>query len=196
MTQREANKLREGVECNLPFYHATTMLTFMITCFYTPLIPMLPIISFFGLLYKFSVEWYIILRRCKLPQEMAEQMGFTFTDLIPVWLFLYALGQFIFVSNLSDGENFLPHFALWISLLLVLFPFKTLLRRCHGDISRDDDETYNKNKAKFLNDYDRSNPITSKDATLKHLENMHSEQRYDGNLRFNELFKQKLQSML
>ena len=84
MTQREANKLREGVECNLPFYHATTMLTFMITCFYTPLIPMLPIISFFGLLYKFSVEWYIILRRCKLPQEMAEQMGFTFTDLIPV----------------------------------------------------------------------------------------------------------------
>ena len=40
------------------------------------------------------------------------------------------------------------------------------------DIKRDDSETYFRNKSKFLNDYDRSNPVTSKEAVLRHLETL------------------------
>ena len=155
MTQREANKLAEGVDFDTPFLFASTIVTFAITCFFTPLIPMLPIISFIGLLYKYCIDKYLLLRRCKLPQEMADQMSMTLTGLIPIMLFFYALGQFIFITDLSKGENKLPHLTLWLSLVLAIIPFRLLFKNCEGRISRDDSETYIKNKAKFLTNYDR-----------------------------------------
>lgn len=63
MTQKEANKLSEGEQFDKPFLYAITMVTFYITCFYAPLIPMLPIISLLGLIYKYYVDRYLLLRR-------------------------------------------------------------------------------------------------------------------------------------
>ena len=134
MTQKEANKLYEGLEFDQPFLYATTMTTFFITCFFTPLIPMLPIISIIGLIYKYYVDKYLLLRRSKLPQEMAEQMAMAFSNLIPIGLFFYALGQFIFVTDLSNGGNKLPHLALWFSVLSLIIPVRLLLKKCQGEI--------------------------------------------------------------
>ena len=134
MTQKEANKLYEGLEFDQPFLYATTMTTFFITCFFTPLIPMLPIISIIGLIYKYYVDKYLLLRRSKLPQEMAEQMAMAFSNLIPIGIFFYALGQFIFVTDLSNGGNKLPHLALWFSVLSLIIPVRLLLKKCQGGI--------------------------------------------------------------
>ena len=58
------------------------------------------------------------------------------------------------------------------------------------DIKRDDSETYFRNKSKFLNDYDRSNPVTSKEAVLRHLESL--ENKVDTNTpRFKKYKKPK-----
>ena len=56
-------------------------------------------------------------------------------------------------------------------------PVSFLFHKCEGSIIRDDNETYQKNKTKFLNDYDRSNPITSKEATLRHLLDLENEEK-------------------
>jgi len=84
MTQREANELSEGTEMDLSRLYAGTMLVFFMTAFYTPLIPLLPVISFFGLVYKYWVEKIILLRRNKLPEQFAEQMALNFSNLVPL----------------------------------------------------------------------------------------------------------------
>jgi hypothetical protein len=83
MTQREANKLCEGPDSNISELYATTMLTFAMTIFYTPLIPLLPIVSLFGLIYKYWIEKYLLVRRYKLPEISSEHMALVFSDLIP-----------------------------------------------------------------------------------------------------------------
>jgi len=126
-TQREANALREGVMWNPPYYYATTMVTFAITCFYTPLIPMLSIISLVGITYKYWVEKYILLRRCQMPNEMADQMAKAFADLIPICCFFYALGQWFFIGVLSNNENPYPFIALGLTVIFLLFPFGSFM---------------------------------------------------------------------
>ncbi|CAI2377353.1 unnamed protein product [Moneuplotes crassus] len=170
MIQKEANKLSEGVEFDKPFLYAITMVTFYITCFFTPMIPMLPIISLLGIVYKYFVDRYLLLRRCSLPQEMSEQMAMTFSDLVPLGVFLYALGQFIVVSQLSNGKNKLPYLALGLSVIGLFVPFRQIFQKSLSRVKRNDGETYDKNKSKFITDYDRCNPVTEKEAKLKHIE--------------------------
>ena len=62
-----------------------------------------------------------------------------------------------------------PQIALWVSIIYLIIPFRYFFRSCEGNISRDDGETYTKKRIEFLTDYGRSNPVTSKEATLEHL---------------------------
>ena len=118
-------------------------------------------------------------------------MSLVFTGMIPFLCFLYALGQFIFINSLSDSKNQLPQIILWISVASWLLPVSYLFRKCEGSIIRDDNETYQNNKTKFLNDYDRSNPITTKEATLKHLQDLEDLENSDDKKM--ELEQQRLQ---
>lgn len=86
---------------------------------------------------------------------MADQMAMTFSEIVPVGIFFYALGQFIFITELSEGENWYPHIPLWLSVLGMLVPCRQMFSKCTGEVERDDEETYLKNKTKFITDYDR-----------------------------------------
>jgi hypothetical protein len=166
------------------------MLSFLMVAFFTPLIPILPVIAFIGLVYKYWIEKIILLRRNKFPEQFAEQMAFAFSNLIPFSCFLYSLGQFVFVNTLSEGENIFPQIALWVSLVYLIIPFRYFFRKCEGNISRDDEETFSKNKVKFLTDYPRSNPVTCKEATLAHLTLLEEQEKSLDRLQ--ELKQQKL----
>ncbi|CAI2384085.1 unnamed protein product [Moneuplotes crassus] len=173
MTQREANQLAEGVDWNPPYYYATSVSILIITCFYTPLIPLLAIISFFGLIYKYWVEKYVLLRRCKIPQELGEQMAIMFIGVIPLCLFFYSLGQFIFIQTLSEGKNQLPWIPLGMMILAVLVVSPVLAYLdLQTKVKRDEKATFEKYKNEFLTDYNRSNPITSDDAIQDHIQSL------------------------
>jgi hypothetical protein len=104
---------------------------------------------------------------------------------------LYAFGQFIFIDTLSGTGNLYPHVSLWIAVFFFLLPIKPCIRRFEGDVDRDDDETYTKNKRVFMDDYDRSNPVTSKEATLQHLDALAATERSE-----DKLAKLKIQRLL
>lgn len=65
-----------------------------------------------------------------------------------------------------------------ITIGYYIIPKDIILHKCENTISRDDNETYTKNRFKFLTDYDRTNPLTSKEATLKYLEEL---EKYEEN---------------
>jgi hypothetical protein len=82
MTQREANELYEGTDPDTANLYATTMLTVFVTVFYTPLLPIAPLISLAGVIYKYWVEKVVLLRRNKIPQMFEQQMGLMFSNLM------------------------------------------------------------------------------------------------------------------
>jgi len=75
------------------------------TAFFTPLIPLLPAISIVGLLFQYWIQKYKLLRICKIPESMGETLAMAVSANIPFIMFLYALGQYIFVNALANGKN-------------------------------------------------------------------------------------------
>ena len=63
MTQREANKMLEGTNFDIAKGYADIMMIFATTAFYTPMIPMLPVFSMFGLVLHYWLQKYILFRK-------------------------------------------------------------------------------------------------------------------------------------
>lgn len=105
ITQREANKLFEGTNFDIAKGYADINMILATTAFYTPLMPLLPIISISGLIFHFWLQKYFLFRKCKIPQHMGERLAMLASANIPLLMFIYSLGQFIFISALSDGAN-------------------------------------------------------------------------------------------
>lgn len=87
-----------------------------------------------------------------------------------------------FISNLSEGGIIFPLVHLLFTIVYSFIPKRVIFHKCETHVIRDDSETYEKNKLSFLTDYDRSNPITSKEATLAHLDLMESQETADEEL--------------
>ena len=190
MTQREANKIFEGTNFDIAKGYADINMILTTTAFYTPLMPLLPVISISGLLFHYWMQKYILFRKCKIPQSMGERMAMLVSANVPLIMFFYALGQFIFISALSEGSN---QFCLPVMIITIgyyIIPKDILLHRFENTISRDDSETYKKNKRNFLTDYDRTNPLTSKEVTIKYLQDC--EQMEDDQEKLEEIKKEKL----
>lgn len=84
MTQREANKLYEGSVLDVAKGYADITLIFATTAFYTPLIPLLPALSFIGLYYQFWILKYKLLRKCKIPESLGERLALEITSNLPI----------------------------------------------------------------------------------------------------------------
>jgi hypothetical protein len=169
LSQREANLLYEAPQFDAPQRYADTMLVLMMTCFYTPFMPFLPVISFFGLLLQYWIEKIRLLKQNKIPEQMSEAMALAYSKIIPVCLFLYGFGNFIVVYILSDYKNHWVHIGLWVTFINMFIPMRSLCRYCEGDVSRKGAKTYQEVKHTFQTDYNRSNPITAQEATIDYL---------------------------
>ena len=172
MTQREANKMLEGTNFDIAKGYADIMMIFATTAFYTPMIPMLPVFSMFGLVLNYWLQKYFLFRKSRIPQHMGERLAMLVSANIPFIMFLYALGQYIFITKLSEAANYICLPIMIFSILYYIVPKDIFLRKCQKNVFRNDDETYLKNKHKFIIDYDRSNPLTLKEATLAHLDEL------------------------
>ena len=169
MTQRQANKLYEGKALDIAKSYADLLVILCTTAFYTPLIPILPVFSFFGLIYQYWLQKYILLRKWKIPESIGEILALRVGSGMPLYMIWYTWGQYIFVNSLSNGQNQLCLPIMIVSIIYWLTPKEYLLHKCQTSIKRDDAETFTKSKYQFLTDYDRSNPLTSKEATLRYL---------------------------
>jgi hypothetical protein len=150
---------------------------FATTVFYTPLMPLLPVFSLFGIVANYWWQKYMLFRKCKIPQHMGEKMSMNVSQNIPFVMLLYAIGQFIFINALSEGRNQACLPIVIVCVCYFLIPKDFIMHKCETTISRDDSETYSNNRIKFLIDYDRSNPLTAKEATLNHLDKMETQEK-------------------
>ena len=148
LTQRELNKLYEGPSPDLAKGYSEILLILAITVFYSPLLPSLPVIAFFGIILHFWIKKYVLLRMNKIPETMGEDLALGLNTVLPIMTILYGLGQYYFIRELSDNNNYFILPILIFTILFYLVPKDCLTAYWEGEISRDDDETYQKNKYK------------------------------------------------
>lgn len=105
MTQRQLNKLYEGLPHDAGEGYSEIMLILAITVFYASLLPILAPISLVGIILHYWVKKYSLLRVNKIPETLGEDLAVGLTTAMPLIPLVYACGQYYFISELSAGEN-------------------------------------------------------------------------------------------
>lgn len=164
LTQKQANKLFQGPQMDIATTYAQTGLLFLLVCFYTPIIPILPIIALVGVFIQYWVEKYLLLRRYSVPEAMGATMAKFYASLIPYGMLLYAISNYIFLKDLSDDKNTHGQWSLWFVIAYIILPVRILLNLCTDNVKRDDNYSYSQERFNFIQDYDRNNPMTSSRA--------------------------------
>ena len=165
MTQRQANELFEGPPLDMAKRYANTMVFFMMIMFYSYLSPLLLLLGVFGVLYQFWIEKWVLLRRHKVPDVVGPTIAKFFANMIAVALLIYTLGVLGMAMELSDVKQ-VPLIPLIIVVIWLLIPIRQIIRCCNKSVARSSEEKdlYETQRFNFFSDYDRQNPITSKEA--------------------------------
>ncbi len=110
-----------------------------------------------------------------------------FANLIPFFLFFYALSNWLFVRRVQreyssaysgteyeleeSDYNLIPLSMFIIVFIYIFFPIRTCINKCQADDSALYDTTgYDSVFLEFMTDYDRENPVTKKAGTLRMIE--------------------------
>ena len=150
------------------------MVLICMTLFYLPLIPYMPLITGCAALFQYWLEKFMLLRRHKRPEMMGATIAFFFMNLFPYFVLLYGFSNFFWVVCLRT-ENEVGTISILTAIAYIIMPVRTLLDRCQSEPARKDDMTYENYKFTFVHDYDRTNPVTKKDAQKEYLEKLKEE---------------------
>jgi hypothetical protein len=103
------------------------------TCFFTPLQPIIPLFSIIGILVMYWIQKYCLLRRVKRPIPGSDTINEAVGQIITLGPVMLAVGALIFSDILTDhdfrGFHFLINFiSVIISIFFYIFPFKIIYR--------------------------------------------------------------------
>ncbi|CAD8053330.1 unnamed protein product [Paramecium primaurelia] len=172
LNQLEANKLFEGPQVLLYDQYAFICKTTWITLFLAPLSPICIFINWIGLSLYYWIQKYLLLRRNSKPPFQSSHLDremLTLLDLSPILLagMQYWIDEIYVSNNLSHSINI---GTLVIAGLELVFPsyriHQILYRKQLDDI---ENQRYVDVHLRFPTDYDRTNPLTSEQATQEFL---------------------------
>jgi hypothetical protein len=186
LSQRQANLLFEGVEFMISERYAKTMLLFMLVCFFAYPIPLIPLIAFGGSILQYMVDKYLLLRRYKLPKQMGPLTAQTFTTLLPFGCVIYSTSLLYFSHLNLENKNhrILGIILLVLSTLYFFVPLTPIIKYIRNKAKKKKPEevpTYADSCLLFTTDYNRANPVTEREAKLKHLRKLLSARRISSN---------------
>jgi hypothetical protein len=175
--------------------YAKTGLLFLIVSFYTPIIPILPMIGLTGIFFQYWVEKYLLLRRYSVPESMGCEMAKFYCRLVPYGMLLYSISNYVFLFELSDHKNDHGQYSCWFTIAFVLFPIQTLLGMIVEKVKRDENVKYTDVKFTFIQDYDRSNPMTANKAKARYLMELNEKQAENASEEEKNKLKSELESL-
>lgn len=94
-----------------------------------------------------------------MPSQLGSSINTYFSRLIPLPIFMYALGQYIFFNRLSSGTNDSVQVVMWICLGYLVFPYKSIDKYINRNKRKVDEGTYDHHSKNFLFTYEKVNPV-------------------------------------
>jgi cellobiose-specific phosphotransferase system component IIC len=98
------------------------MLLFLLVLTYSHILPVLPLIGFFGTIYQYWIEKYVLLKRHKIPEVVGATISKFFSNMIPYALVIYSLSIFYQTMKLSDYDNYHGQYQIYVAIFLLLVP--------------------------------------------------------------------------
>lgn len=191
LSQHELNVLFEGPVLDMAQRYSNLMLLFMLTVFYTPLIPITPLFTGLGALLQYWIEKYMLLKVHCRPETLGAFMPSLVSSALPPFIILYGLSNYLFLNQLR-GDNTIGFVSFIFSIGYLLVPAQYLVQKFLKDVERPDNKTYQLHMLDFNTDYDRENPVTDEEATMNYLKKIEQ----DANLQKLDLIKQKTERYL
>lgn len=124
----------EYTDCSVPDKYSYVIKTVLLTFFYTPFVPVVALISFFGfILYYVSVK--LLFRYCyKLPNNHSNQINIGANRILTICPLILNIGQlFIFYYRLQSlhqavdiNYEVICYVSLGISILFIFLPWEDI----------------------------------------------------------------------
>ena len=173
MTQYELNVIFEKPDMNMSFKYSYLAKTLLMTLFYLPLLPVGTLISIAGIIFTYFIEKFNLVHTYKRPEMINYTLCMFYIRYFKFFIFVYAIGNWIFLSEISD-QNVFGILSLIITGVICVFPFHSFLKCNFLAIKEFEilDKDYYHYYFDFMRDYERTNPITRKKGNRNYIEKM------------------------
>ena len=105
ITQKELNELYELSDMDISSKYSYIAKTVLMSFFYIPIFPLGIIISFAGFCFFYWLEKYNFANRYKRPKMINGQIAEFYNNFLIIALFVYAVGDYIFLSDDMKQKN-------------------------------------------------------------------------------------------
>ena len=169
ITQKELNNLYELPSMNVSMKYSYIFKTLLMSFLYIPIFPLRVIISLFGFLLGYALEKYNFGNRYKKPEMLNRQIVQFYVDYFIVVLFIYGVGDYIFLSRVYDSKA-------WSLVNIIVFGVAIIIPY-HHFLSKDyikfnesllHNKKYDEAYLSFNTDYERANPMTKKEGNIRY----------------------------
>ncbi|CAI2384917.1 unnamed protein product [Moneuplotes crassus] len=165
LTQEQINKIREPREIEIYKKYANTTLLVSMTLTFMFMYPYIIVFAFFGNILQYAVEKLVLVRFCKIPQNIGPLIAKNFIYAIPIMLFLHSLVTFYVHYRLTDD---IENSVIPLLTSAVILPLTYLLFGCFSRVIDYNGGDQNRQmKILFKYDFDTSNPVTMHAQRMK-----------------------------
>ena len=182
-TQKELNEIYELPSMCIFYKYSYIIKTLLMAFFYLPIFPLGIPISLVGFFLGYYLERFNFTHLYKRPEMLNETICNFYMDYFVVVLFVYGLGDFLFMRNNFKNNNF-GYVNLIISSVLMIFPKNYIFEYNFIGIKESE---INKVKYRdiyfnFYNDFERQNPITKKKGLINYLKKLYESRKISENV--------------
>ena len=173
LNQKELNKLYELSDMNIAYKYAYIAKTLLMTFFYISIFPFGALISLIGFFFCYFLEKYNYITIYKRPEMLNNTLFIFYVNNFIYFLFFYAVGDFIFLSDIYSNKGWSLANIIIFGILLVA-PYQLVLN--HDFVGFKETEinslTFDEAYLEFYTDYERANPMTKKEGMIKYIEKL------------------------
>ena len=173
LNQKELNKLYELSDMDIAYKYSYIAKTLLMTFFYISIFPFGALISLIGFFFCYFLEKYNYITLYKRPEMLNNTLFIFYVNNFIYLLFFYAVGDFIFLSDIYTNKGWSLANIIIFGILIVV-PYQLVLS--HDFFGFKESEinslTFDEAYLEFYTDYERANPMTKKEGMKKYIEKL------------------------
>ena len=167
--QKELNELYELPPMNVELKYSYIMKTLLMSFLYIPIFPLGVLISLIGILLGYWLEKFNFANMYKRPEMLNRQIAECYVKYFVLVLFVFGIGDYIFLSDAYETRIWsLINIILFGVLIIIPYPQLLSIDSLEVDESSFHKQKYDEAYVNFYIDYERANPMTQKEGSLKY----------------------------
>lgn len=147
-------------------------MSYLLTIFYLPLLPIGVLITLCGFILWYLIEKYNTTHFYKIPPKINSTITLGHLESFKIFILIFSISIYIFMKNVFDNSFNYSLLSLILFAVLTVIPYSKILEIDLLNYKERVDTHYEDEYLNFIENYDSQNPVTKKKAKLKYLDHM------------------------